>query len=143
MSQQAPDAVITLRKRCGGRLCNICAASSVHMHCDMARKYVCKMYNLRICPLHRKSDTTTSKLFFYLITKLREEAPAKKKTMPLATNANVSQKDSKAPDSTSLGEMSNLLVAAPYSPKTATATTPARAQGSDSMPAPSCMSQDM
>lgn len=56
--------------------------------------------------------------------KFREEAPAKKNTIPLARNAKVSQKDSKEPDSTSFGEISNLLVAEPYSPNTATATTP-------------------
>ena len=61
----------------------------------------------------------------HLMMKLREDAPAKKNTIPLATKAKVSQKDSKEPDATSFGEMSNLLVDDPYSPNTATATTPA------------------
>ena len=52
----------------------------------------------------------------HLMRKFSDEAPAKKNTMPLATKAKVSQKDSKAPLSSSFGLMSNLLVALPYRP---------------------------
>lgn len=65
--------------------------------------------------------------------KFMEDAPAKKNTMPLAAKAKVSQKSSNAPLSWSRAEMSNLLVAEPYRPKTATAITPAAQQCTENL----------
>jgi hypothetical protein len=62
--------------------------------------------------------------FINLITKFKDEAPAKKNTMPFDMKAKLSQNPSKVPDSSNRELMSNLEVAAPYRPYTATEITP-------------------
>ena len=78
--------------------------------------------NIVLAMVHSGDPQPSSKTD--LTKKLMQATPEKKNTKALTTKPSVSQKASKAPDSSTLADMSHFEVAPPYSPNTATDTTP-------------------